>query len=113
MKLLKLIPDETKIPFTKYRWRALIFTLALFFGSLFAIFISPGLNFGVDFRGGITLELTDKQPVDIPAVRDALGALGIDAVVQQFGAAEKVKIVTGIVEAKAGEDPDAAQQVVI
>jgi preprotein translocase SecF subunit len=113
MKLLKLIPDETRIPFTKYRWHALVITLAAFLASLFAIFIAPGLNYGVDFRGGITLELTDRQPVDIPAVRSAVSALGVEATVQQFGAPEKVKIVTGIVAAAAGEDQDAAQQVVV
>lgn len=113
MKLLKLIPDETRIPFTKYRWHALIITTTAFFASLFAIFITPGLNYGVDFRGGITLELTDQQPVDIGAVRSAVSALGVESRVQQFGAPEKVKIVTGIVAAAAGEDPDAAQQVVV
>jgi preprotein translocase SecF subunit len=113
MKLLKLIPDKTSIPFTKYRWRALVLTLAAFIASLFAIFVAPGLNYGVDFRGGITLELTDQQPVDIPSVRGAVSALGVEATVQQFGAPEKVKIVTGIVEAEAGQDKDAAQQVVV
>ncbi|HBK93316.1 MAG TPA: protein translocase subunit SecF, partial [Parvularcula sp.] len=113
MKLLKLIPDETKIPFTKYRWYALVITLAAFFASLFAIFVYPGLNYGVDFRGGITLELTDRQPVDVPSVRGAISALGVEATVQQFGAPEKVKIVTGIVDAEAGQDKDAAQQVVV
>ncbi|MFN3958703.1 MAG: protein translocase subunit SecF [Parvularculaceae bacterium] len=113
MKLLKLIPDETRIPFTKYRWHALAITLAAFLASLFAIFIAPGLNYGVDFRGGITLELTDRQPVDVGAVRSAVAALGVESRVQQFGAPEKVKIVTGIVAAAAGEDPDAAQQVVV
>jgi preprotein translocase SecF subunit len=114
MKLLKLIPDETKIPFTKYRWPALIFTLVVFGGALVAIFFAPGLNYGVDFRGGITLELTDRQPVDVAAVRNAVEALDIgDFTVQEFGAPEKVKVVTGVAEPDAGEDPDAAQQVVV
>jgi len=114
MKLLKLIPDDTKIPFTAYRWQALVFTLALFFGALFAIFVTPGLNYGVDFRGGITLELTDRQPVDVAAVRKAVEALEIgDFTVQQFGAPEKVKVVTGVADPVAGETPDAAQQVVV
>ncbi len=114
MKLLKLIPDDTKIPFISYRWPALAFTLVLFFGALFAIFAYPGLNYGVDFRGGITLELTDKQPVDVGQVRNAVEALDIgDFSVQQFGAPEKVKIVTGIADPVAGETADAAQQVVV
>jgi len=114
MKLLKLIPDETKIPFTKYRWPALILTMVIFLGALVAIFAAPGLNYGVDFRGGITLELTDKQPVDVGSVREAVAALNIgDFTVQQFGSPEKVKVVTGIADPVSGEDPDAAQQVVV
>ncbi len=113
MKLLKLIPDQTSYPFTKYRWHALVITTAAFVAALVAIFVAPGLNYGVDFRGGITLELTDRQAVDIPAVRSAVSALGVEATVQQFGAPEKVKIVTGIVGAEAGQDADAAQQVVV
>ncbi len=113
MKLLKLIPDKTTFPFTKYRWHALVITLVAFFASIFAIFVAPGLNYGVDFRGGITLELTDQQPVDIPAVRSAVSALGVEATVQQFGAPEKVKVVTGIVRTPDSEDADAAQQVVV
>lgn len=113
MKLLKLIPDKTTFPFTKYRWHALVITLAAFVASLFAIFVAPGLNYGVDFRGGITLELTDQQPVDVPSVRSAISALGVEATVQQFGAPEKVKIVTGIVRTPDSEDADAAQQVVV
>ncbi|MFN0023741.1 MAG: protein translocase subunit SecF [Parvularculaceae bacterium] len=114
MKLLKLIPDDTKIPFTRYRWPALVFTLIIFFGSLFAIFVAPGLNYGVDFRGGITIEVTDTAPVDIPAVRGAIEALDIgDFTVQQFGSAEGVKVVTGIAKAEGAVDADAAQQVVV
>ncbi len=110
MKLLKLIPDETKIPFTKYRWHALVITLAAFFGSLFAIFVTPGLNFGVDFRGGITIEVKDTAPIDLATVRAAIGALDIgNAKVQEFGAPNQIVVAleATIVE---GQAADASQQ---
>jgi preprotein translocase SecF subunit len=114
MKLLKLIPDNTKIPFTKYRWHALVITLAAFFGSLFAIFVYPGLNYGVDFRGGITLELTDKTPVDIASAREAVGALNLgDFKVQEFGAPEKIKVVIEVTDVEGAKDRDVAQQLVV
>lgn len=110
MKLLKLIPDETKIPFTKYRWHALVITLAAFVGSLFAIFVAPGLNFGVDFRGGITIEVRDTKPIDLGAVRQAISALNVgSAKVQEFGAPSQ--IVVALEAAKVdGHSADVSQQ---
>ncbi len=110
MKLLKLIPDETKIPFTKYRWHALVITLAAFVGSLFAIFVAPGLNFGVDFRGGITIEVRDTKPIDLGTVRQAISALNVgSAKVQEFGAPNQ--IVVALEAAKVdGHSADVSQQ---
>jgi preprotein translocase SecF subunit len=114
MKLLKLIPDNTHIPFTRYRWHALVITLSAFFASLIAIFFYPGLNYGVDFRGGITLELTDMQSIDVGAVRSSLNGLGIgDFTVQEFGAPEKIKVTAGVTQVEGVEDADKAQQVVV
>jgi preprotein translocase SecF subunit len=114
MKLLKLIPDNTQIPFTNYRWHALVITISAFVASLIAIFFYPGLNYGVDFRGGITLELTDTTPVDIAAVRSAVGALDLgDVKVQEFGSPEKIKVVTEVAQVEGAADADAAQQLVV
>lgn len=112
MKLLKLIPDDTKIPFTKYRWIALVVTLAMFLGSLFAILVAPGLNFGVDFRGGITIEVRDTSPIELQQVRDAVGALDLgNFKVQEFGSPEQIAIAIESSSAGAG-DADAGQQAV-
>ncbi len=73
---LKLIPDNTKIPFTKVRFVALAFSLVLMAASAAALF-TLGLNFGVDFKGGVTLEVADDEPIALQDVRDALGGLGL------------------------------------
>lgn len=110
MKLLKLIPDDTKIPFTKLRWHALVVTLAAFFGSLFAIFVSPGLNFGVDFRGGITIEVEDASPIDLSVVRQAIGELNVgNAKVQEFGSPNQISVALEALVAE-GQSADASQQ---
>jgi preprotein translocase SecF subunit len=110
MKLLKLIPDETSIPFTRWRWQALVLTSVMFLGALFAIFVAPGLNFGVDFRGGITIEASDAEPVDIGRVRDAVRALNLgDSKVQEFGSPNDIAVVIEQTTVT-GAGADASQQ---
>lgn len=111
MKLLKLIPDETQIPFTKWRWHALVVTLAAFVGSLFAIFVAPGLNFGVDFRGGITIEVEDTTPIDLGTVRNAVGALNFgNFKVQEFGSPEQIVVAIEASAAEGHANADIGQQ---
>lgn len=111
MKLLKLIPDNTKIPFTKYRWHAFVLTIVMFFGAAAALY-APGLNFGVDFRGGISLEVEDSEPIDLSLVRGVIGALDLgSSKVQEFGAPNIVRVVIDpskiVAEARASEGDDA------
>lgn len=117
MKLLKLIPDDTKIPFTKYRWHALALTAVVFFGAAAALF-TPGLNFGVDFRGGISLEVEDSEPIDLSQVRGVIGALDLGSYkVQEFGSPNIVRVVidpnkiVAETRAREGDDADADRAV--
>ncbi|MGF1542998.1 MAG: protein translocase subunit SecF [Parvularculaceae bacterium] len=76
--LLKLVPEKTSVPFTKWRRIALVLSAIMVVGSIAAV-ATLGLNLGVDFRGGLTLEAADDEPVELGAVRDAIGALGFDS----------------------------------
>ena len=76
---LKLVPDQTNIQFTKMRVTAMGLSVAMIVGAL-AAFFGMGLNFGVDFRGGVTIEVADKEPIDIGAVRGAVNSLGLGEV---------------------------------
>ncbi|NOX93864.1 MAG: protein translocase subunit SecF [Alphaproteobacteria bacterium] len=73
---LKLVPDNTKIAFIKMRIPAMIFSGVLIIGSIVAMF-THGLNFGIDFRGGVTIEVADEEPIDVGAVREAVSNLGL------------------------------------
>jgi preprotein translocase SecF subunit len=73
---LKLVPDNTKIAFIKMRIPAMIFSGVLIIGSIVAMF-THGLNFGIDFRGGVTVEVADAEPIDVGAVREAVSNLGL------------------------------------
>ena len=81
---LKLVPDETNVAFTKMRFTALAFSALLIVGSFFALY-TKGLNFGIDFRGGVTVEVADSEPIDVAAVREVVSGLGLgDVKVQEI-----------------------------
>jgi SecD/SecF fusion protein len=55
--------------------------------------VRPGLNYGVDFRGGIQVEVVTPGPADLASLRSALGALGLGEVtLQEFGDASTVLV---------------------
>lgn len=105
---LKLIPDDTTFDFMGLRKIAVGFSLILILASL-AVTATVGLNFGIDFRGGVMIEARTEGPADIGAIRTAAGSLGLgDVAVQEFGAPNDVLI---RIEAQDGEG-DAQMQVV-
>lgn len=112
---LKLIPDNTKIPFTRWRFAAFILSAVLVFGSITAV-VTLGLNFGIDFRGGITIEVSDDQPIDIGSVRSTVSALGLGNVkvqaIQDFASSEQGVVVFIEQQAAAGDETanEVAQQ---
>ena len=94
--LLKLVPDQTHIPFTKWRFIAMVLSAVLVAASIGAL-ATMGLNFGVDFKGGVTIEVSDNEPIDLDAVRDKVQTLNLGDVrvqeIQDFaGGAEGVVV---------------------
>jgi preprotein translocase subunit SecF len=103
---LRLVPDNTKIPFMKGRHFGLIMSAFLSLASV-VLFFHPGLNYGIDFRGGIVIEARTPAPADFPTLREGLGTLGLGQVaLQEFGSPQDVLI---RLERQPGDD--AAQQV--
>ena len=84
--LTKLIPHDTKFPFVSlarlFATLSIIAVIATVIGTFY-----PGLNLGIDFKGGTVLELnTGAVPVDLGKVRGALTNLHLgDVQVQTFG----------------------------
>lgn len=92
MRKLKLVPDDTHIPFLGMRFIALAVSTAMVLGSI-AMVIFFGLNFGIDFRGGTMIEIGTEEPADIADLRNRLGGLGLGEVqIQEFGAPTDVLI---------------------
>ncbi|MEO8444815.1 MAG: protein translocase subunit SecF [Gammaproteobacteria bacterium] len=84
----------TNIDFLGKRKFAFAFSALLLVGSL--ILLIPGvkgLNFGIDFTGGVLLEMGYKGPADLKDIRERLASNGFpDAQVQNFGTASDVLI---------------------
>jgi preprotein translocase subunit SecF len=92
MRRLRLVPDDTKIQFMRGRYAGLIVSAVLSIASVI-MFFAPGLNYGIDFLGGVVVELRLPGPADNAALRDALETLHLGEVkLQQFGSPRDVLI---------------------
>lgn len=78
--------DASKLnfPFMKYRMTFLVVSLVCIVISL-GFFFTKGLNLGVDFTGGLVLQVQFEKPVDVGQVRAALSKIGYgNATIQAF-----------------------------
>jgi preprotein translocase subunit SecF len=92
MRLLKLIPDNTNIPFLKWRNVAIWASIALIVGSI-ALVAIRGLNFGVDFAGGLMMETRFDQPAQLDDLRATVSSAGAgEGNLQTFGDPNTVSI---------------------
>ena len=109
MRLLRIVPDNTKFDFM--RFRRISFPVSALMSILaISLYFFHGLNFGIDFKGGTLMEVrTTSGAADISNMRATLGTLNLGEVqLQQFGGANEVLI--RLAEQPGGE---AAQQVAV
>lgn len=82
---LKIVPDNTNIGFVRMRYWAFALTLLLTIGSV-ALIATRGLNLGVDFVGGLTMEVEFKKAPALDGLRSEVESLNVGAAsLQQFG----------------------------
>ncbi len=83
--LLRLAPDNTRIKFMRGRFIGLATSAVLSTLSLIVAFY-PGLNLGIDFKGGIVMQVHTQGTADFDKIRAALAAHAVPpAGLQRFG----------------------------
>ena len=83
--MFRFVPDGTKIRFMNGRFAGLIVSAVLSSASVI-LFFYPGLNLGLDFRGGVVLQVETPQAANFADLRAALAKAGLsDAALQSFG----------------------------
>jgi preprotein translocase subunit SecF len=92
MRPLIVIRHIPNIDFMGLRWLGFAFSSLLTIGSI-VLFLTQGLNYGIDFVGGTLIEVQTPGPADLAKMRSTLNDLGLGAVeLQGFGGANDVLI---------------------
>ena len=87
MKLLRLIPNNTNFDFLRIKVFAFFFSLIILSATFISLLVN-NLNYGIDFKGGILLELrsTNLNTSNINDLRQKISTLNAGEVsIQNFG----------------------------
>lgn len=72
---LQIFPEKTHVDFMGTRWIG--FALSIFFTlASIGLVATKGLNLGIDFTGGVLMEINTPDAPDLGAMRDLLGHQG-------------------------------------
>ncbi|HEY5798054.1 MAG TPA: protein translocase subunit SecF [Bosea sp. (in: a-proteobacteria)] len=93
MRLVRIVPDNTTFKIVRFRRFSYPFSAAYSL-LVIALFLTVGLNFGIDFRGGTLIEMQAKSgKPEIAQVRQTANGLGFgEAEVQEFGQAGDISM---------------------
>jgi SecD/SecF fusion protein len=99
---------QTKIKFMN-GWRVGFAVSAFLSISSIVLFFNPGLNYGVDFKGGIQIEVATAEKADMAALRHELHALGLGEIgLQEAGGTSKPTVMVRAERQPGGEEEQTA-----
>lgn len=76
---LTLFPNKPTFDFMGKRWLGFVFSIFLTLASI-GLFFTKGLNLGIDFTGGILMEINTQEPADMATLRHTLNNQGFGEV---------------------------------
>ena len=99
---LRLVPAKTNVGFMAHRVKAFVLSGVLFAASV-GLFLAADLNYGIDFEGGILIEVGAPGPADLGRMRGALSGLGLGEVHAAGGPGRPAEIDPGARAVRAGD----------
>lgn len=89
IKILRFLTKETNFDFISKKRYAYLFSIILVIASIFSVFTQK-LNWGIDFSGGILIEIKAEKAIDLPALRTTLNSLNLGEVgLQSIGESQQ------------------------
>ncbi len=77
MTMLKWITKDTNIDFMKGRHFTYVLSAVLIILSILSMYYKS-FNFGIDFSGGVLMEIKSEQPINVEDIRSKLSVLNLD-----------------------------------
>ncbi|GAB6060772.1 protein translocase subunit SecF [Desulfonatronum parangueonense] len=83
---LQIIRPDTRINFLKLRYAAFLFSGFLILVSIISLVIKGGPQYGIDFSGGMIIQLKFDQQMEVGQVQQALQGIDLPGLgIQRFG----------------------------
>ena len=92
MRGIRLFPQTMNFDFLRHRFIGLSASFIIILGTIGLLFTN-GLNFGIDFTGGMMIEVQAEPAPDLGQLRTDLNGLGLGEVsIQEFGSPNDILV---------------------